>query len=215
MKLRKDQNILLKRKLILNNELKFVRKFLLMGIDIYFTLMYNLLNGGENMEKILNAILEEIKDVKKEVQETKTGLREEIHTVEQGLTEKMDTMEVRLREEMNTMEVRLREEMNEMKQDLREEMEEMKQDLREEMDRKNNQQTAEIAEELQNILITIDKKYRKLKEEINGLKNVNNEVLKELRINREEHNIFNEKIRRLEYYNKIFLTQDTQETQEV
>ncbi len=121
------------------------------------------------MEKILETILEEIKGIKEEV-----------------------------RNEMQEMKTELREEMQEMKTELREEMQEVKTELRAEMDERFTQQSKEIGEELSNVVIFLEKRDNELKELITGSIKIQTEILKELEINRAEHESYNTRLHKIE-----------------
>ncbi len=129
------------------------------------------------VEQILQTILEEIKGVKKEIQETKTELRSEIQQSEKGL----------------------REEMQEMKQELREEMQEMKQELLSEMDKRFTKQSKEIAQELQQIMILQERRNNEFHERLTKLEEGQKEILLEIRKIQTEIGWYKYKISKLEY----------------
>ena len=162
------------------------------------------------VEQILQTILEEIKGVKKEIQETKTELRSEIQQSEKGLREEMQEMKQELREEMQEMKQELREEMQEMKQELRGEMQEMKQELREEMqeikqellsemDKRFTKQSKEIAQELQQMMILQERRNNEFHERLTKLEEGQKEILLEIRKIQTEIGWYKYKISKLEY----------------
>lgn len=140
------------------------------------------------VEQILQTILEEIKGVKKEIQETKTELRSEIQQSEKGL-----------REEMQEMKQELREEMQEMKQELREEMQEIKQELLSEMDKRFTKQSKEIAQELQQMMILQERRNNEFHERLTKLEEEQKEILIEIRKMQTEIGWYKYKISKLEY----------------
>lgn len=99
-----------------------------------------------------------------------------------------------VKEEVGEIKVEVRE----TKQGLRSEMQEMKQGLRKEMDERFSQQSKEIAEELNNIVIYMERRDNELKETINGAIKVQNNILKELEKNKAEHQIFDARLYKLE-----------------
>lgn len=140
------------------------------------------------VEQILQTILEEIKGVKKEIQETKTELRSEIQQSEKGL-----------REEIQEMKQELREEMQEMKQELREEMQEIKQELLSEMDKRFTKQSKEIAQELQQMMILQERRNNEFHERLTKLEEGQKEILLEIRKIQTEIGWYKYKISKLEY----------------
>ena len=151
------------------------------------------------VEQVLQTILEEIKGVKKEIQETKTELRSEIQQSEKGLREEMQEMKQELREEMQEMKQELRGEMQEMKQELREEMQEIKQELLSEMDKRFTKQSKEIAQELQQIMILQERRNNEFHERLTKLEEGQKEILLEIRKIQTEIGWYKYKISKLEY----------------
>lgn len=103
-----------------------------------------------------------------------------------------------VKEEVRETKQELRNEMQEMKTELREEMQEIKTELRAEMDERFAQQSKEIGEELSNVVIFLEKRDNELKELITGSIKVQNEILKELEINRAEHESYNTRLHKIE-----------------
>lgn len=151
------------------------------------------------VEQILQTILEEIKGVKKEIQETKTELRSEIQQSEKGLREEMQEMKQELRGEMQEMKQELREEMQEIKQELRGEMQEIKQELLSEMDKRFTKQSKEIAQELQQIMILQERRNNEFHERLTKLEEGQKEILLEIRKIQTEIGWYKYKISKLEY----------------
>lgn len=129
------------------------------------------------MEKILETILEEIKGVKEEVRE--------------------------IRGEVKDTKQELRGEMQEMKQELRGEMQEMREELKteilEEVDNKISQQSKEIAEELHQVVIFLEKRDNEVKATMNEALKIQTEMLKELTKIKVEHKEFDYRISKLEF----------------
>lgn len=133
------------------------------------------------MEQVLQTILEEIKGVKKEIQETKTELCSEIQQSEKGL----------------------REEMQEMKQELREEMQEIKQELLSEMDKRFTKQSKEIAQELQQIIIQQQRRDSKFEKRLIKLEKEKKEILLDIRKMQTESKGFEYRISKIEDEQKL------------
>lgn len=167
---------------LINIEIKFY-----LYVDKKLKILYNFFIGGENMEKMLEIILEEIKGVKKEVHEIRTEVKE---------------TKQEFRSEMQDMKQELRSEMQDMKQEILEVMdkklEETKTELRDEMDKRFSKQSEEIAHELNSIVIFLEGRDNELKKEINGIIKVQNEILKELERNRAEHEAYNARLYKIE-----------------
>ena len=135
--------------------------------------IYNFVNGGERfMEEILEMILTEIKGVKEEVKE----VREEVKDI---------------RADLEKTKIELREEMQVMKKELRQEMKEMKEEIYREMDYRFDKQSKEIAEELRNLTVYFEERNREIIK-------INNEILKELRRNRIEHEAYDTRFYKIE-----------------
>ena len=101
-------------------------------------------------------------------------------------------------EEIKGIKEEVRNEMQEMKTELREEMQEVKTELRAEMDERFTQQSKEIGEELSNVVIFLEKRDNELKELITGSIKIQTEILKELEINRAEHESYNTRLHKIE-----------------
>ena len=101
-------------------------------------------------------------------------------------------------EEVRGIKEEVRNEMQEMKTELREEMQDMRTELRAEMDERFTQQSKEIGEELSNVVIFLEKRDNELKELITGSIKVQTEILKELEINRAEHESYNTRLHKIE-----------------
>ncbi len=67
-----------------------------------------------------------------------------------------------------------------------------------EVDNKIGKQSKEIAQELNEIVIFLEKRDNKIQATLDQSIKIQKEILKELEINREEHKIFNARIHRLE-----------------
>ena len=117
-----------------------------------------------------------MKNIRKEVQDTKQELRGDIQGVRQDLHEEIQGV----------------------KQELHEEIQGVKQELHEEIQSKIDQQSQEIADEINNIVIYMERRDNGLKKEIDEIKEQNKKILEELSLNREEHRVFSYKINRLE-----------------
>ena len=139
------------------------------------------------MEDVLEKILEEMKNIRKEVQDTKQELRGDIQGVRQDLHEEIQGVKQELHEEIQGV-----------KQELHEEIQGVRQELHEEIQSKIDQQSQEIADELNNIVIYMERRDNGLKKEIDEIKEQNKKILEELSLNREEHRVFSYKINRLE-----------------
>ena len=88
----------------------------------------------------------------------------------------------------------IREEVKESKQELRDEMQEMKKELQDEM----QDMKKELKTELRAVEIFLEKRDNELKDTLKQTIEVQNEILKELRINREEHKVFNSRLDKIE-----------------
>lgn len=172
---------MLSQKVVINLEIKFYKR-----VDKPVLFLYNLFNGGERLENMLQTILEEVKSVKvelrAEMQDMKQELRTEMQEMKQELRGEMQGMKQELRGEiqdvkteiLEVMDQKLEETKTEILDVMDQKLEKTKTELREEIDSKTNQQSKEIAEELQQIVIMQERRDDKFQRTVT-------EILKDIR----------------------------------
>ena len=121
------------------------------------------------MEKILETILTEVKGVKEEVREIRVEIDQKMEQQSKKILEEVD-----------------------------QKMEQQSKKILVEVDNKIGKQSKEIAQELNEIVIFLEKRDNKIQATLDQSIKIQKEILKELEINREEHKIFNARIHRLE-----------------
>ncbi len=147
------------------------------------------------MEEMLKTILEEVR-------ETKEELHSEMQDMKKGLQAEMQDMKQELHEEMQDMKKGLQAEMQDMKTELQDEMQQMKKELKEdillEVDKKIEQQTIEIADEIREVVIFLEKRDNELKETVNESLKIQKGILEEIKQIKIKDNENEYRIRKLE-----------------